>query len=234
VLFRSLFTSKNLSSTRLLKMSSSSKEGLPRVDSVERVASTKWLALDTLTWTDQEGIQRKWDVAVRTTKDTTSGSADAVVIIPLLRSKSNPAIIDTLLVEQYRPPMRRTTLEFPAGLIDKDESVENAALRELQEETGYVGEKCAIPPQVSRQVCMSPGMSNESVHVAVIEVDLDNPYNHGTPTPQLDAGEFCVVKRIPLVEGLKQMLDDESNPMPIMGLYLFALGIKLGDSAGMK
>jgi 8-oxo-dGTP pyrophosphatase MutT (NUDIX family) len=217
-----------------LKMSNKLEEDLPRIDSEERVASTRWLALDTYHWTDQEGKERKWDVAVRTTKDSTSDSADAVVIIPLLRSKSNPGKIETLLVEQYRPPMRRTTLEFPAGLIDKGESVENAALRELREETGYVGEKCAFPPQVSRQVCMSPGLTNESVQVAVVEVDLDNPYNHGTPTPQLDDGEFCIVKRLALTEGLKQMLDDESNAMPIMGLYLFALGLELGASTVTK
>lgn len=226
-------TSSSFSYTAYLKMSEKNKD-LPRIESVERVGATKWLALDTYNWIDQEGNERKWDVAVRTTKDATSGHADAVIIIPLLRSKLNPGKIETILVEQYRPPMRQSTFEFPAGLIDKDESAEDAALRELREETGFVGEKCAIPPQVSRQVCMSPGMSNESVHVVLVEVDLDNPYNHGTPSPRLDAGEFCAVKRIPLTLGLKQMLDVESNAMPIMGLYMFALGMEVGATTVTK
>lgn len=222
-------SSKNNSDGNDSKSSSLVEHGTPRVDSVDRVASSKWLALDTYNWTDQDGKQRQWEVAVRSTTEASS-SADAVVIIPILRSKRNnpddPA--ETLLVEQYRPPMKQKTLEFPAGLIDKGELVDNAALRELLEETGYVGEKCSTPPQISRAVCMSPGMSNERVQVVVVEVDLDNPYNHGTPEPQLDEGEHCVVKRLPLSAGLKAVLDDEHNAMPIMGLYLFALGLEFG------
>mmetsp|Transcript_2496 Transcript_2496/g.3676 ORF Transcript_2496/g.3676 Transcript_2496/m.3676 type:complete len:259 (-) Transcript_2496:46-822(-) len=199
----------------------------PRVDCVEHISSTKWLALKTYHWTDQEGVKRKWDVAVRTTKKS-DDKADAVVIIPILRSKTKPDIVDTLLVEQYRPPMKQHTLEFPAGLVDEGELVDNAALRELREETGYVGEKCAVPPEISRAVCMSPGLCNESVHVVIVEVDLDNPYNQGSPKPELDDGEYCVVKRLPLSQGLKNVLDDENNAMPLTGLYLFALGLEMG------
>ena len=153
----------------------------PRIDGVTEVASAKWLSLQTIDYTDEEGNARKWDVATRTTKQ--GKGADAVVIIPLLmnykygasrstnsNSNSNSnnndlLLMDALIVEQFRPPMGQSTVEFLAGLIDKDELPETAALRELREETGYVRERCTIIPQVSRQVCMSP---------------LDNPYNDGT------------------------------------------------------
>ena len=204
-----------------LRMSSSN---VPRIDSVQDVASTKWLALKTLTWTDQEGTQRKWDLATRTTKKSVD-SSDAVVIIPLLRSPDGS--VDTLLVEQYRPPVRQSTTEFPAGLIDDNETPEQAALRELREETGYVGEACKTPPHVSRPVCMTPGLSDETVQVVMVEVDLSNPYNQN-PKPDLDDGEHCVVKRVGLKEGMQTLLDQDSTPMPIMGLYLFALGYELG------
>lgn len=216
---------------------------VPRVDSIEPVASTKWLSLQTISYTDQEGRARKWDVATRTTKKSVD-KADAVVIIPLLRrhdvagdgSGNSKEVkgndnnrIDTLLVEQYRPPVGRTTIEFPAGLIDDGETPEEAAIRELREETGYVGERCRVVPQVSRQVCMSPGLTDESVHVVVVEVDLNNPYNHGTPKPDLDDGEHVTVKRVELHAGLKKVLE-EADGMPIMGLYLFAVGLELGTS----
>lgn len=46
-----------------------------------------------------------------------------------------------VLVEQYRPPLGRTTLEMPAGTIDPGESPEQAAIRETFEETGFVCER---------------------------------------------------------------------------------------------
>ena len=50
-----------------------------------------------------------------------------------------------LLTEQYRPPIGTTAIEIPAGLVgdkeDKKEEVATAAVRELEEETGYKAEK---------------------------------------------------------------------------------------------
>lgn len=42
-----------------------------------------------------------------------------------------------VFVRQYRHNLKRDTLELPAGTLDKDEKPEQAALRELEEETGY-------------------------------------------------------------------------------------------------
>lgn len=43
-----------------------------------------------------------------------------------------------LLVRQFRPPVRRTLVEIPAGLLDVDgEDPVTCAARELLEETGY-------------------------------------------------------------------------------------------------
>jgi ADP-ribose pyrophosphatase len=45
---------------------------------------------------------------------------------------------DVLLVEQFRPAIRRRLLEIPAGLLDRDrEDARACAARELLEETGY-------------------------------------------------------------------------------------------------
>ncbi|WP_458451329.1 NUDIX hydrolase [Fibrobacter sp.] len=42
-----------------------------------------------------------------------------------------------VMTEQYRHGTGKIALEFPAGIIDKGETPEQAAVRELQEECGY-------------------------------------------------------------------------------------------------
>lgn len=46
-----------------------------------------------------------------------------------------------VMTKQYRHGTGKIALEFPAGIIDKGETPEEAAIRELQEECGYVLDK---------------------------------------------------------------------------------------------
>jgi ADP-ribose pyrophosphatase len=55
----------------------------------------------------------------------------AVVILPLFDDGS------VLLERQYRYPLQKVFIEFPAGKIDPNEDPLDCAKRELQEETGY-------------------------------------------------------------------------------------------------
>lgn len=66
-----------------------------------------------------------------------------------------------LLVDQYRVPLGRRCIELPAGLVgDHDEGEESmlAAIRELEEETGY------LPGRMESlgEFYSSPGMVSES------------------------------------------------------------------------
>ena len=55
----------------------------------------------------------------------------AVMVIPLLDND------EVVLERQFRYPLRRTFIEFPAGKIDPGEDALACAKRELLEETGY-------------------------------------------------------------------------------------------------
>src|SRR3989338_7252366 len=46
-----------------------------------------------------------------------------------------------IIIKQYRYAIKKTVWEIPLGLIDKGESSEKAALRELEEESGYRAKK---------------------------------------------------------------------------------------------
>ena len=44
-----------------------------------------------------------------------------------------------VLIRQLRPAVNKTVIELPAGLIDKGETPKQAGIRELKEETGFIG-----------------------------------------------------------------------------------------------
>jgi 8-oxo-dGTP pyrophosphatase MutT (NUDIX family) len=58
---------------------------------------------------------------------------DAAIVFPLTRDG------EVVLVRQYRPPLEMMELGLPAGLVEVGERPEDAARRELAEETGYTG-----------------------------------------------------------------------------------------------
>lgn len=56
---------------------------------------------------------------------------------------------EIVLVEQYRHGVDETTLEIPGGMVDPGESPEEAARRELLEETGFSSENWSYLGKVS-------------------------------------------------------------------------------------
>jgi ADP-ribose pyrophosphatase len=65
-----------------------------------------------------------------------------------------------LFIQQYRFAAKKTITEIPAGKIEKGESPEQAALRELNEEIGYSG---TLTPII--QWYLAPGYSTEKMHL---------------------------------------------------------------------
>lgn len=76
----------------------------------------------------------------------------AVAIVPLLGE-------NIVLIEQYRRAVDEILYEIPAGLVKKEEDPQQAALRELREETGYQAHKIR---KIS-EAFTSPGYSTEKI-----------------------------------------------------------------------
>jgi len=109
----------------------------------------------------------------------------AVVILPVFDDNS------VLLERQFRYPLNRVFIEFPAGKIDPNEESLATAKRELQEETGYTASDWKF-------VC--------TIHNAIAYSDecLDIFVARGLKSgvPKLDDGEFLETFRAPMSDVL--------------------------------
>lgn len=110
-----------------------------------------------------------------------------------------------ILVSQYRVPLGKESLELPAGLVgdeagSEDESVEAAAIRELEEETGYRAGRM----EKLLDLYSSPGMLSESF-VLLRAQDLERVSDGGGTD-----GEDITVHRVPLA-GLRDYVRDWQN-----------------------
>ena len=72
-----------------------------------------------------------------------------------------------VVTKEYRVPIRGYEIGFPAGLIDQDESPEDAVRRELDEETGLKVDEIL---HISPAVLSSAGLTDEAVHLAYVKV----------------------------------------------------------------
>ena len=122
----------------------------------------------------------KWEYVSRTRNVT------AAVIVAIVGG-------DIILVEQDRVPLRRRCLELPAGLVGDEregEEIVGAAVRELEEETGY---RAARMIDLGR-FHASPGMSSE--YFTLLRAEGLTRVGEGGGVE----GENIIVHRVPLVQ----------------------------------
>ena len=119
--------------------------------------------------------------------------------------------------------MEAHTLELPAGLIDPGESAASAALRELLEETGYTATVLSVSPAS----CMSAGLTNETVQLVRVDVDLDAPENASPKQASEDEADIQVL-RLPL-SGLHAEIEKQAaaGVSVYHGLWMLTAGMSL-------
>jgi ADP-ribose pyrophosphatase len=128
----------------------------------------------------------------------------SVVVVPLVSQH------EVCLVEVVRVAVGRTLLELPAGTLDRVESLEEAARRELAEETGYRAGR--ITP--AGDMWMSPGILRERMHLFVAEDLVAGPQ-------ALEPGEQIRTRVVAWDEAIAMCLDGRiDDAKTIAGLLL--------------
>ena len=132
--------------------------------------------------------------------------AEVVAVLPIL---DNGKI---LLVKQYRSPVQATTLELPAGRLNRNELPTSAVGRELREETGFISNK------IEKMLSFYPaiGYSTERIHLYIakeLKEDLPDP----------DEDEIIENRSYSLDECLSMIKDGTiSDGKSIIGLIYYA------------
>ncbi|KAK2476127.1 hypothetical protein H9L39_11351 [Fusarium oxysporum f. sp. albedinis] len=186
------------------------------------IDEAKWVTLKKIEYVDQVGKARTWEVATRKTRG--KSGVDAVAMGNILLHPSKPA--STLLVIQYRPPLDAYTIEWPAGLIDAEETAEEAAVREFKEETGYDCKVLSVSPAQAAD----PGMTNANMQLAMVEVQLGE--NDEEPEQRLDDGEHIQREIIPLSELYERLVEYSKRERTVVAakLFHFAAGMHFAQT----
>jgi len=146
----------------------------------ETLYSGKFLEMELLQYIDGKGVERKWEAVKRV-------NSNGVVVMIVTVAETQ----ELVLVRQFRPPLGTFNIEFPAGLIDDGESPQEAAIRELKEETGYIGwARSGIFECVN-----SSGMSGEKVFILQMRT-----FSHTKESPKNEESEDIEVILVPIVD----------------------------------
>ena len=136
----------------------------------------------------------------------------AVAVLPLFDDGS------VLMERQYRYPLQRVFIEFPAGKIDPGEDTLSCAQRELKEETGYIASHWQYVCTIHNAIAYS----DEHLVLYLARGLKEGP-------AELDEGEFIDIYKAPLSEVLEQVRNGQiTDVKTVIGAFWLEKIIK-GD-----
>lgn len=124
-----------------------------------------------------------------------------------------------ILIENYRYPIDKKVIELPAGFIDEGESPEEAAERELEEETGFVLKDC----QKLCEYYPVASLNDQKAHLYVGSAEKGGCINH-------DTGEDIDIRPLSIEKAYSMLNDNEiTHPHTTIAMYKAERKIRDGN-----
>lgn len=148
------------------------------IKDVKKLTDCSFLNLFSVQYKDQGNRDKEWVFASRSKKENPLMDKDlrpdAVVIVPF-----HTKLKKLVLINELRVALGGYQYGFPAGLLDKGETVEQAGTRELFEETGL---KITRFLKQSPPIFSSSGLTDEAISLLFVECDgiPTNKYNEAS------------------------------------------------------
>ena len=144
---------------------------------------------------------------------TVMDAPDWAIIIPVLKKDNEDHFV---MVRQWRHGSQELSLEFPGGVFEPGEDSKKAALREMQEETGFKSGTIEYAGIFSP----NPAIMSNRVHMFIARDLVD------TGKQDLDSDEFVDIEIIPAREVIQGM----GRPPYVHALMASALCLYLRGS----
>ena len=174
----------------------------------------------------------------------------AINIIPIIKYSQKPKKL--IIVSVFRYPINKLCLEFPAGFMDKTDidsssedfsnAIKKAALRELEEETGYKGDFiCNTSKYFGKNnnleeelktggnIFFDPWKSSDNAIQCIVEINGDQAMNK--KEQKLDDTEYIKVYEIE-IKDLMDFIYEKMNKEQCgvsSELYNFVLGLNFNN-----
>lgn len=148
----------------------------------EKVKDGKYLKNYEITYENKAGKEKKYEIVSRRelkSIEDVGGAPSGVSIVATVGDK-------LLLLHEFRMGVNRSIYNLCAGMLEKDESVEDCIARELYEETGLTVKKIKkiLPPSFA-----AVAISDTTTYIALVEAEGDFD-DHSSENEQIEAALF--------------------------------------------
>ncbi len=170
------------------------------VKDITKLTDTRFVNLYDAHGFNSKGYESHYNVASRAASieklkiTTRRNDPDGVIIYALYGEQHDKVVI----IRQYRYPIDNFVYELPAGLMEEGENMEEAAIRELHEETGLIFHPIKCDKMFTEPRFSTVGMTDESVGIiyGYAEGKLSNRFTEESEEIQVLLADRTEIRRI--------------------------------------